>query len=290
MIVQASTSVGQSYVSFPDSNAMWRVDYWDQDCWLGPGMQYQDIMTGDTIIDSNTYKKIERSGISNCPFVYLIEGYVGAIRKDTVQKKVFYRSPTAQTDILLYEFGLNVGDTLAPGYIAQGIETVDSIDSVLIGNQYRRRMHISGGGIASPCFIIEGIGSNFGLLESLVSFEFGGILMCMKVDTSVIFPSNPSSGQCDTMVAGINDAVIAKFQIMAQPNPFTDQTTIKFQNPNSKSHTLTLYNIQGRLIRSSPEITSGEVVIERGNMSKGLYFFELRSEEGILVSGKLIIE
>ena len=96
-------------------------------------------------------------------------------------------------------------------------------------------------------------------------------------------------GPCDPLWGLIVVEEIEPLHISVSPNPFTNSTTLKFQNPNNKSHTLTLYNIQGRLIRSIPDITSGEVVIVRGELPSGLYFFELRSEGVIRGKGKLVV-
>ena len=68
------------------------------------------------------------------------------------------------------------------------------------------------------------------------------------------------------------------------PNPFSTTTTIELP---SETHILSIYDIVGNKVRV--EQVSGTTLIERGNLSKGIYFIELRSERQAL-KGKIIIE
>ncbi len=74
------------------------------------------------------------------------------------------------------------------------------------------------------------------------------------------------------------------------PNPFSEQTILEFDNPNKEIHQLSIYDVQGRLINTYPEISGSKVVVERNGLPGGLYFFELESSEAFVASGKLIVE
>ncbi|MBL4656647.1 MAG: T9SS type A sorting domain-containing protein [Flavobacteriales bacterium] len=74
------------------------------------------------------------------------------------------------------------------------------------------------------------------------------------------------------------------------PNPFTFQTTLKFENPHKVNHTLRIVDMQGRLLRTISGITSEEVDIKKGSLNSGLYFYELTSEGKVQGTGKLVIE
>jgi len=78
--------------------------------------------------------------------------------------------------------------------------------------------------------------------------------------------------------------------ITTYPNPFNEYTTINFENLKNKEFTLKIINIQGLLIRTIDNITTGQVKIERNNLVNGLYFFQLLSESQVIASGKLLIE
>ena len=79
-------------------------------------------------------------------------------------------------------------------------------------------------------------------------------------------------------------------QINMYPNPLIDYTSIAFDNSMHLKHSLTIYNTQGRIVRSINNITSGIVKVERENLTAGLYFIQLRDENEIRAVGKLAIE
>ena len=74
------------------------------------------------------------------------------------------------------------------------------------------------------------------------------------------------------------------------PNPFNTSATLKFENFANNNCTLLLYNLYGQIVRTVTNITSDEIEIERKNLSSGLYFFQMRSENNIHAEGKFIIE
>lgn len=74
------------------------------------------------------------------------------------------------------------------------------------------------------------------------------------------------------------------------PNPLIDYTSIEFENPMHINYTLTIHNIQGKIVRSIHNITSGKVRVERKDLSSGLYFVRLRDENAFLTVGKLIVK
>ncbi len=80
------------------------------------------------------------------------------------------------------------------------------------------------------------------------------------------------------------------FQIKMYPNPLVDYTSIEFENSMHINHTLTIYNTQGKIVRSVHNITSGTVRVERKNLTSGLYFIRLHDENEIRAMGKLAVE
>lgn len=74
------------------------------------------------------------------------------------------------------------------------------------------------------------------------------------------------------------------------PNPFRNYTTIEFADPMHKNYTLTLYSLQGKMVKTIQNITGGRVSVERTNLTAGLYFIQLRDENKICAVGKLIVE
>ena len=63
-----------------------------------------------------------------------------------------------------------------------------------------------------------------------------------------------------------------------------------FENPKDENHTLKLYNTQGQLVWTITNITTDQVIIYKDELAGGLYFFELRTDKQIRISGKLTIK
>jgi hypothetical protein len=74
------------------------------------------------------------------------------------------------------------------------------------------------------------------------------------------------------------------------PNPFSQNTTLKFQNTANEKIKLSVYNSFGKLLFSINNITTEEVKIERVSLPDGLYLFQLLSDRQVIANGKFIIK
>ena len=74
------------------------------------------------------------------------------------------------------------------------------------------------------------------------------------------------------------------------PNPTNQNATLEFYNSKNENFTLTLYDTNGQLVRSIPNIRTNKVEIKKQNLTPGLYFFLLRTDRQIYSTGKLAIE
>ncbi len=74
------------------------------------------------------------------------------------------------------------------------------------------------------------------------------------------------------------------------PNPFSTSATLEFDNPQGKAHQLSVYNALGLLVIQIENIKSNKLTIERKELQNGFYFYQLRNDEGIAGSGKIVIE
>jgi hypothetical protein len=212
--------------------------------------------------------------------------YVGAIRQDTAQKRVYFISSFQNIDTLLYDFNLSVGDTLAPSYIydtAWFKNYVSYIDSVIVGNSYKRQYWISNNFSQNYVALIEGIGSTFGLLNQLAPpFEFGCNLYCFKENGNTVFPD--TNYQCLPVSIGENGLLI-KNELSAFPNPAN-----AFINFESQAHLkqVTIFNIEGRKLFS--KLLSGNTeTIDTKDLSEGVYFATLLFSDNTTATKKIVI-
>src|SRR6188474_3640675 len=103
------------YHPFPDTAAIWNFHMvvrcgfhgWEFD-------DYSIHISEDTVINGQVYHKLSIPFVQHntTDFCSEVVGYQGAIRQDTSIRKVFYVSPTDSIEQLLYDFNMQVGDTV----------------------------------------------------------------------------------------------------------------------------------------------------------------------------------
>src|ERR1700741_5375124 len=142
------------YRPFPDSSALWNETSFVQCCATIVYNPQIEFFGGDTVISTLHYKKIMASGYKTagstcCNYV---NQYIGAMRQDTASRKIYFCAVGTTNDTLLYDFNLQLGDTLPPTYISYAKSNyVSKIDSILIGNSYRKQYHLN------PTYTVNGM-------------------------------------------------------------------------------------------------------------------------------------
>ncbi|MEL6844652.1 MAG: PKD domain-containing protein, partial [Bacteroidota bacterium] len=108
--------------------------------------------------------------------------------------------------------------------------------------------------------------------------------------TTTLIVSNECGSDTTTVLVLIGniDSEFAR-SIKVVPNPFRDQTEISFDNPQGHAYGLRLYDQQGRIVREYAEQRGDHFRIERGELSAGLYLFEIHHESGSYTA-KLMIQ
>ncbi|MEO8759789.1 MAG: T9SS type A sorting domain-containing protein [Bacteroidia bacterium] len=293
LLTKAQTS---AYHPMPDTNAVWNGSYWSL-----TGPPYQAVSTpnikflaGDTIINDTTYKKICSSGYEtignpNSNGGYFTNSYMGAIRQDIANKKMYYFAYNG-IDKLLYDFNLHLGDTLPYSYNnPPHFNYVSSIDSVLIGTDYRKQFHISkiGGTFASQdsnyVSLIEGIGSTYGLLDEIIPpFEGGSGLCSFSQNNVLLYTNNQTTAYCDATL-GIKE-VNHSTAFTIYPNPASNNITI---SSDKELETITIYNTLGEVVFQTKN-KNIQQQIDISTLTDGIYFVN-SSVNGISFSQKLIV-
>ncbi|MGB0932363.1 MAG: T9SS type A sorting domain-containing protein, partial [Chitinophagales bacterium] len=78
--------------------------------------------------------------------------------------------------------------------------------------------------------------------------------------------------------------------IEVNPNPFGQQTFISFSDRIFSELIIQLYNSAGQKMAVEYTQKQDGIVIERGDLKAGMYFFEVMGESGKIGGGKLIVE
>ncbi|MCK9423516.1 MAG: T9SS type A sorting domain-containing protein [Bacteroidales bacterium] len=297
----AQTSV---YHPFPTSEAVWREykGIYQYSC-----SDYQHFILGDTTIAGQTYNKIIRSGVSYwtnqqgfCTDLYqaFYSEYAGAYRNDSINKKVYIVPTDSLTEQLLYDFDLHLWDTLTHTFLHE-TGTFDLyvtiVDSVLIGNSYHKRFGYYPNQYFDLyyAYLIEGIGSEFGLLGNRLGgeygflsrpFECGTTLICVKQDNRTIYPD--TNYQCNLVITQIQDP-IEKNRFKITPVPVQHYATFDFPDEFNESDVY-INNIYGKEMDRIHNIYSGDQ-LNFESFPDGLYFITLLKNNHPLFRTKIIV-
>lgn len=79
-------------------------------------------------------------------------------------------------------------------------------------------------------------------------------------------------------------------EIKLYPNPFSDQATVSFDNPNHTAHHLEIFDLMGRKVDATPETQAGQISLDRKQLAAGLYTFRLMQVDQPVGTGKFMIE
>jgi Secretion system C-terminal sorting domain len=97
----------------------------------------------------------------------------------------------------------------------------------------------------------------------------------------------------DFTTVGLNELVDNNgISVTVYPNPFSNTTTLQINTIEQISDPLTLsiYDITGKKVKQINNITENQLVINRENLSSGLYIYLLKNNNTPLANGKLIIQ
>jgi len=201
---------------------------------------------------------------------------MGAIRQDTVQHKVFYIPAGSAIEQLLYDFSLQVGDTIT-GYLANvgvcswGGVVVTSIDSILIGSEYRKRLNVAGDACVPGSFI-EGIGGDAGLLEHFhnMILESSSELMCFVQDEQTLYPDSVS-------VCELHNNIVENDEPSIKTYPIPADDVLYFELPAAEQGTdltITCSDLIGRTHLLIAEREGSRIKLNTEKLSNGLYILE----------------
>jgi len=262
-----------------------------------PCVENQDYVyyiNGDSTVDGLTYKKVFKHGVLShqwfdsppvpeyCDTSWTFNIFDCLLRQE--EYKIYIRK-WGDPEALLYDFDLNVGDTL-PITWNQWIEdiVVTSIDSISVGDSYRKIFNLSD---QSSPQLIEGIGHEGGFLEPFPPIlECGHFLLCYALNETTYYPNYDDP--CDLTVSIKPKSKISS--IKAYPNPAKNTLTIEFDNPAIIKSAIAI-NINGQSFELPIKQTNkNSVTTDLSHLSKGLYMIQLSTKEKSTLKLKVLKE
>ncbi|MCX6269629.1 MAG: T9SS type A sorting domain-containing protein [Bacteroidetes bacterium] len=302
--------LAQQYQPFPTNNARWIMHSDFNAPFIPNGYcdEYQIDITGDTTINTVNYHKLQISVVeywwyagAGCTNIFknYTTHYFGSFREDILNKKVFFLTANSTNEKLLYDFNLELGDTL-PWLLINNdtsvINWVSGIDSVLLEGVYHKCFKISAdtSSLLIPQIftfnyvtLIEGIGSTFGLTAYLFPhwwFEADGYdqLVCMSVGGTIVYPD----GALLCNPVGIRDNLPEEKSFEIFPNPAYNRITINLITHISDAPLFSLFNSMGQIVLMKRlEVQQSEIDIQ--SLPCGVYSYQLIGIQS-KNSGKLV--
>ncbi len=268
---------------------------WRQDWWFGGAMPCLEIynyvyyLNGDSVVGNYTYKKVFKRGKHEynwmapppsgyCNGSYFYNFFYVLIRQDSL--KVYIREGN-NNEALLYDFDLAVGDTLPETYFLMEDDiVVTSIDSILVGESYRKVFSLSCECMISN-LLIEGIGFGEGFLEYFPDWEFPARLICFALNGITYYPSY--GAPCDLMTVNINEPEIKDIDFEVFPNPSAGNISVKLYSDEKTTVNIKVSDISGRNLSDEKWVINQRMNVKSLDLSsfdKGIYFISIIGKDG----------
>jgi hypothetical protein len=256
----------------------------------GPTRFYYDVYTfnRDTTIGGIDYKWFSfETGF--------VSGGGTFIREDTVLRKVYIRQchldATPDTDVVLMDYSLNVGDTFAGSYYDTMFKfryIVTGIDSTLINSVWHKVWHFSrdlGGSYSYWCDVVEGIGCiqhPTHMLQTIgVIGEGSSYMYCFSnqgtsppVSPAVSFLDNTTSCTYYSTLP-VNVLLPNNKLFKLYPSPAGRSLTI---SASCKIALVTISNLLGQTVLSF-EYNSDKVELDVTDLPTGVYLVRINGTE-----------
>lgn len=288
-----------------EGDPIWNLDVYA----ISPGgLNFDYFVCGDTTINELNYKRIgcDLHSWWDEYFFYStnaasLENALCLVR--SAGKEMYWYNIDSQEDELLYRFEGEIGDTL---YIHPSLKTegggegendtyffiIDAIDSVLIGDSYRKIFRTSENwypflGIAHR-YIFEGIGSFAGPLTEITTLLSD--LHCFTWNDEV-YVANYTWDNIDQLIPGIclhpSVSEILSAELKIFPNPATDFISLQYPTKSNIS-TVQIIDLNGRILR---EINASQFnnTIDISEYPNGIYVARLIGKDSVAYA-KFMIE
>lgn len=213
--------------------------------------------------------------------------------------KIYYFHPNTISEYLLYDFGVEVGDTLVvwvgeynstgPSLLLMHVVSLDTLANNN-GVEYRKVGIVNDAAMAGgfgPEYWIQGVGGSGGLLSTYGTDLYPGdtpYLDCMS-HNDTLWPSG-QPGICSTV--GMEERNVAGINV--HPNPNQGRFTVHLPEGTLAVESMTLWNAQGQQFPVHPKGSGPIISITVDDIPNGLYVLRVQLVDGTVLHTKLIIQ
>ncbi|MCP4437851.1 MAG: T9SS type A sorting domain-containing protein [Aureispira sp.] len=91
------------------------------------------------------------------------------------------------------------------------------------------------------------------------------------------------------VITSTKEAVENIIEVKVYPNPFKEQTTLEIEGGNYEGLELSIYDITGKEVMQY-QTTENSILIQRNQLPQGIYIYQLKGNQQLIHTGKLIIQ
>lgn len=274
----AQSAFTQDYHPFVE-RGVYRDEFWAAElhlCSYDYGLRYW--FRGDTMVGGQTYQLLLATSIQGDPDAplfcppYTVDTTNGTLyallRENVVEKQVFKFDTATNTEFLLFNFSVNVGDSVTVGHPPQTVYIEDEwYDTWTVGSSRRTLVVNTPAGLTNW---IESVGASANLWDPLSPVCICPHLICYQQNGQ----STPG-GECATVVRTKEPAKVLS-ELLLTPNPASETVTISVPERHLAFDRVTVFDFSGR-IAAERHYTTGvfSVVLPVSSWPGGSYLVVL---------------
>ncbi len=294
LVITGICSAQVNYTIPMDSTSAWRI--WHS-VWDGTGggtwtSQGRVFVAGDTTINNLVYTKLSNSGISIFSYqghtstTYFSNPIYALIRSDSTRTYLL----SDNEEFLLYDFSLQVGDTLPETIINGNTVIVSDIDTVVVAGKQLKRFHIFDPvQYINSTWYIEGIGHEYGLIEPMyITMDSGSGFECYAENGTAVFPEG---SDCDLTV-DVDKVLKPELDLSIYPNPSKGLFTLTYRGNTTKEVEIQIVGARGDIITTTKwhvQAGQNERNFNLNSANPGLYVVIVRDGSAIAARKFFII-
>ncbi len=283
-----------------NSANLWSVlDHFTDDSRITPEGSYSSLK-------SSWHKIGNDSTINNANYKILLKStdqthenwsVSGCLRQD--EKRIYFLDN--DREILLYDFGLQVGDSMQSA-IHSGFNYISRLDSVrdtTLNSSVRKIYYLTEFPAIDPDMKvkeiwIEGIGSiSDGLLrQSMLGFTADAFhdyqLLCFHENETLIFQSGKYTSCYIDLVDAIPTHTMGPLSLQAYPNPASGKIMIEINSGEVSDCYLHILTMSGKTVRTVKISQTGRYPVDLSGIPSGAYILQLSTKKQT-TSRKLLI-
>lgn len=282
------------YHTLLDSDKLWYITSW---------MACFELFCDVTSSQSNLYKIGCDTNINNVEYYQLLKSRDTSsaftkintfLHEDTAEKKVYILDTDVNSSKkLMYDFSLEKNDTavITNSMNCERTMNVDSVDSININGEYRKRLYFTSNG-GPPETWIEGIGSSFGVIYAGVNdrciIDGGYELSCVFQNDSLLYKA--TSGNCYQESTGFKEETVKSNFSTIKPNPVTGTSQLFIRGEASTRYFIKIINILGEEQVSYTLNGQTTITINNSEYNPGIYIYMVFKDKRLMCKNKFIIQ